>query len=95
MEYVCDSEEPNCKWYYDATEQRYWLKDSDGNGVRRIKGDYLPNPADLVDSKVEAFKHSLKIKDDNDIRLLKIRQDMQPTTQVKSLWEHWQGVSNA
>lgn len=77
---VCTSQHRNARWYYDASEKEYILKQGE-NIMIRVAGDNLPNPDALFNSRTVFLKVNSK--------------GAEPAQETKDLWNHWQGVKDA
>lgn len=83
MEKVCDEIDGKSTWQYEAG--MYFRHYPDGN-IAKIKGEYLPDPEMLWQSRCAA----LKVTKSSHQGLL-----AKPTKTTFFLWNHWQGIKNA
>jgi len=94
LEQVCTDLDGVSKWYYDAETQVYARYDANGQPdvatggrlLAHLSGRDIPNPDTMWLSRCQLANVTT-----SSIEGMRLK----PTPTVYSLFEHWQGVSNA
>lgn len=60
MQTVCQSQETNCQWIFDSTNEMYILKDAQERTLARISGKYLYDPSELPIEAQNAVTQQVK-----------------------------------
>lgn len=89
MEFVCQDINGNSTWFYDSETQSYHRRMENGD-VRVIKGQYLPDPYLLSDSRKMIVRQTNPSMSEEQIDLL-----CKPQQATYKLWEHWKNINNA
>lgn len=88
MEFVCLDVNGNSTWFYDADKKAYHRKMEDGT-ARVIKGEYLPDPFLLSDSRKAIIRQSNPNISEEQLDLM-----CKPQQATYKIWEHWKNVNS-